>query len=284
MRRCSQNRENAALITINAKKFVLAMGGIENSRLLLWLAKLYGNTLFDDFTPIGKYWMEHPHFTLGRAIVDRAMSDNNFYSLTAEAQINRQIFNCGFRLETQRFEGTKKIIRELMCVAPALGERMASLANKKLVCAVTFKAAWEQAPEISNQVSLSEARDRFGIPRVNLLWKKNELDRRTIVESVDAFNKLIMGNNLGRIQLDAWMLDDGEYPLNDELAGYHHMGGTRMSISSKYGVVDKNCKVFGSDNLYVAGSSIFTTGGHNNPTLPIVQFSLRLKDHLLSLM
>ena len=36
---------------------------------------------------------------------------------------------------------------------------------------------------------------------------------------------------------------------------------TRMSNSKKYGVVDSNCKVFGSENLYMAGSSIFTTGG-----------------------
>ena len=56
-----------------------------------------------------------------------------------------------------------------------------------------------------------------------------------------------------------------------------------MSNSSKYGVVDKNCKVYKSDNLYIAGSSIFTTGGHNNPTLPIVEFSLRLAEHLRNL-
>ena len=55
-----------------------------------------------------------------------------------------------------------------------------------------------------------------------------------------------------------------------------------MSINSKFGVVDQNCKVFGSKNIFVAGSSIFTTGGYNNPTLPIVQFSLRLADHLIS--
>ena len=83
-----------------------------------------------------------------------------------------------------------------------------------------------------------------------------------------------------RIQLHDWLIKNKNYPEYDELAGYHHMGGTRMSISKKYGVVDNNCKVFGSENLYIAGSSIFTTGGHNNPTLPIVQFSLRLADHL----
>jgi choline dehydrogenase-like flavoprotein len=45
-------------------------------------------------------------------------------------------------------------------------------------------------------------------------------------------------------------------------------------------VVDTNCKVFGTDNLYVAGSSIFSTGGASNPTMPLLQFALRLADHL----
>ena len=49
---------------------------------------------------------------------------------------------------------------------------------------------------------------------------------------------------------------------------------------SNFGVVDRNCKVYGSNNLYCIGSSIFTTGGHNNPTFPIVQLSLRLGEHL----
>lgn len=67
------------------------------------------------------------------------------------------------------------------------------------------------------------------------------------------------------------------------MGGYHHMGGTRMHKNPNYGVVDENCKVHGSKNLYVIGSSIFTTGGHNNPTLPIIQFTLRLADHLIKI-
>ena len=34
--------------------------------------------------------------------------------------------------------------------------------------------------------------------------------------------------------------------------------------------------------LFLAGSSVFTTGGHNNPTLPIVQIALRLANHLVN--
>jgi choline dehydrogenase-like flavoprotein len=53
-----------------------------------------------------------------------------------------------------------------------------------------------------------------------------------------------------------------------------------MAASPEFGVVDTNCKVFGTDNLYVAGSSIFATGGASNPTMPLLQFALRLADHL----
>ena len=51
----------------------------------------------------------------------------------------------------------------------------------------------------------------------------------------------------GRIKLDEWMLMENDYPIDDELGGHHHMGGTRMHKSNTLGVVDANCKVFGSN-------------------------------------
>lgn len=58
------------------------------------------------------------------------------------------------------------------------------------------------------------------------------------------------------------------------------MGTTRMHDDPKQGVVDANCKVHGIGNLYVAGSSCFTTGGTANPTFSLVALSLRLSDHV----
>jgi choline dehydrogenase-like flavoprotein len=53
-----------------------------------------------------------------------------------------------------------------------------------------------------------------------------------------------------------------------------------MHANPKGGVVDASCRVHGVENLYVAGSSVFPTSGHANPTLTIVALALRLADHL----
>jgi choline dehydrogenase-like flavoprotein len=62
--------------------------------------------------------------------------------------------------------------------------------------------------------------------------------------------------------------------------GGHILGTTRMGESPSTSVVDRDCRVHGYDNLFIAGSSVFTTGGYANPTLTIVALALRLADRL----
>jgi len=53
-----------------------------------------------------------------------------------------------------------------------------------------------------------------------------------------------------------------------------------MGASPSTGVVDRDCRVFGVANLYVAGSSIFPASDCSNPTLNLVAMAGRLADHL----
>ena len=66
----------------------------------------------------------------------------------------------------------------------------------------------------------------------------------------------------------------------DALGTWHHIGTTRMHDDPKKGVVDESCAVHGIDNLYIAGSSVFPTGGATSPTLTLIALSLRLADHI----
>jgi choline dehydrogenase-like flavoprotein len=53
-----------------------------------------------------------------------------------------------------------------------------------------------------------------------------------------------------------------------------------MHQDPRHGVVDAQLRVHGVENLYVAGSSVFPTGGSAGPTLTIVALALRLADRL----
>lgn len=80
--------------------------------------------------------------------------------------------------------------------------------------------------------------------------------------------------------LPKWLYSESPTWSYSLRGGYHHMGTTRMSDDPRAGVVDKNCRVHGTENLFIAGSSVFPTGGSANPTLTITQLALRLADHL----
>jgi choline dehydrogenase-like flavoprotein len=53
-----------------------------------------------------------------------------------------------------------------------------------------------------------------------------------------------------------------------------------MHVDPKQGVVDEHCRVHGVGNLYVAGSSVFPTGGYANPTLTLCALAIRLADRV----
>jgi len=58
----------------------------------------------------------------------------------------------------------------------------------------------------------------------------------------------------------------------------HYMGTTRMSDDPRTGVVDRDCRVHGTTNLFVAGGSVLPTGGAAMVTINIVTLAIRLAD------
>ncbi len=54
-----------------------------------------------------------------------------------------------------------------------------------------------------------------------------------------------------------------------------------MASRPEAGVVDTDCRVFGTENLYVASSAVFPTGPSYSPTFTILAIARRLGQHLL---
>jgi choline dehydrogenase-like flavoprotein len=130
----------------------------------------------------------------------------------------------------------------------------------------------EQAPDFANRVELAEDRDPFGSARAALRWRWDDLSRESLLRWSRCFADEIRKAGLGTMKLD--ILGDRPRFVIDGCS--HHMGTTRMHDSPRHGVVDQNCRVHGTRNLYVAGSSVFPTGGEVNPTLTILALALRL--------
>jgi choline dehydrogenase-like flavoprotein len=134
----------------------------------------------------------------------------------------------------------------------------------------------EQAPDFENRVELAEQRDQFGSPRAALRWRWDDLSRESLMRWSRCFADAVSHARLGTVKLDVvrgrprFMID----------GCCHHMGTTRMHDSPRRGVVDQDCRVHGTENLYVAGSSVFPTGGEVNATLTLVALAARLGSHL----
>jgi choline dehydrogenase-like flavoprotein len=150
------------------------------------------------------------------------------------------------------------------------------------VKAYTLRCAIEQSPNPDSRVTLSPEIDALGKRRVRLDWQLRPIDKRSLLQSLRIIGAELGRAGLGRLRLTL-AEDDVTWPEVVLDAG-HHIGTTRMHVNPQEGVVDKNCRVHGISNLYIAGSSVFPTGGHANPTLTIVALAVRLADHVKGIM
>ncbi|MCX7514589.1 GMC oxidoreductase [Frateuria hangzhouensis] len=141
---------------------------------------------------------------------------------------------------------------------------------------------FEQAPNPHSRVTLGQDRDALGQRKVCIDWRLTALDRHTYRTAAHLFGDELARACGGRFQPEPWVdADDGTPPRVQGTA--HHLGTTRMADDPRHGVVDRHCRVHGMDNLHIAGSSVFPTGGWAFPTFTIVALSLRLADRLQAL-
>lgn len=150
---------------------------------------------------------------------------------------------------------------------------------------ITVTANCEMAPNPESRIMLSDSRDSLGMRRVKLDWQVGELERTTMLEFANIacgeFERLGLGT-LSTSHRDSFR--DPESWVSTVHDNFHHMGSTRMHDSPKLGVVDSNCCVHGVANLYIGGSSVFTTSARSNPTLTILALCLRTADRLKQLL
>ena len=141
----------------------------------------------------------------------------------------------------------------------------------------------EHLPNSNSRVTLSDQRDAYGLPRLAIDFRFSQADVEPIIRTHECFADWLSANNLGTLH---WSVPNEQrvaHITSHSRDGRHQIGTTRMGHTEKTGVVDKDCRVFGVNNLFVAGTSIFSTSGHANPTLTAVALAMRLAYKLIVL-
>ena len=165
-----------------------------------------------------------------------------------------------------------------MCVSPEYGKKIARmLFNKDLKCGNIFLNL-EEAPNENNKIVLDKRlKDENQIPISNIHYKKSKKTLYSAKIILENLATLFIQKKLGRVAVKENISDLNYY---ENLGVHHHMGGTRIGDDKNNSVVDNNLKVHDANNLYNAGSSVFTTSGYANPTYTIVKLSLKLGDEI----
>lgn len=303
-------------LTYRAGKFVLAASGLENARLMLASTAVHESGIGNHNDLVGRFFSDHAMIRAGHIATANPGVDIDFYDRRSkdhgdvivwhetpyELQKELELMPAAFRMikrphDVVSSEGVSAA--KTLATYAAQGRMPEDLGAKvsdvlsDFDTLADYGAAWlwhgtspanqinvqfqfEPAPNPDSRVTLGSETDAFGLPRVRLDWRLTELDYRTIRWITDRCVQTVAAAGLGRMQL-AFDVEDIDSAI---IMDKHHIGTTRMASSDADGVVDANCKVFGIDNLYVAGSSVFTTCGWGSPTFLIAALAQRLADHL----
>ena len=306
--------------TVHARAVVLCAGGVENPRIMLYSNRMDPAGVGNAHGTVGRYLMDHPRDFELIARVEAQDTDrfrDLFGPYKLDSPRGRHEFSYGFALSPERqrtegllnaaawpfetlaeddpFEAVKRLakgprdhaLRDAALVASQPGVMLRGLRPRlvqkqkvrRKVERIGFLVSSEQVPDPASRVDLSDRRDRLGLPIPRVDWRVGEAEARSQAALAQTIASEFARLGLPPIRLADWVRE-GRFGDANFVDGCHPSGTTRMATDPRDGVVDADCRVHGVEGLYVAGSSVFPTAGHANPTLMIVALAVRLAEHL----
>jgi choline dehydrogenase-like flavoprotein len=302
-----------------AKHYVLAAGGIENVRLLLNANRVQKAGLGNQFDQLGRYFMDHPYVVGGATVLAAASSpEMRFFTmrpmrgatiagyLGASDEVRRREHLPPFAISIFTLGGTGAEPSPV-ALPPAIRSMLSEARANKIEYYLSrvlaelekpadwlFNKVWREPPgtyttlyicgpdpDPQSRVTLGDGVDALGMRKIRLDWRLPDTFEQQMQRAHELLGQDLGRAGLGRVRIESSAT--GHDPMQNMNHGHHHMGTTRMHNDPRYGVVDADCRVHGIGNLFIAGSSVFTTYACDDPTMTIVALALRLSAHLKSL-
>lgn len=133
----------------------------------------------------------------------------------------------------------------------------------------------EQTPDASNFMKLAADGETLEIH-----YAPKQADIDSIIKLHEVLDEWLRKCGCG--ELEFWYTRDklAEAIRVMSKDGIHQSGTTRIADSPEKGVVDKELKLWGCENVYVCSSSVFPTSGQANSTFLLGAFAVRLAKHI----
>jgi choline dehydrogenase-like flavoprotein len=304
---------------VTADQFVIAAGAIESTRLLLWLDRRTGGSLSRGGDALGRHFHDHVSVLAAdfEAVEPAALNRiaglrfargtmrSLRFELSPAAQSEERVSSAFGHIHFATPGPTSlDAIRDLLRAAqkgvrPQWSDLGRAALGAPEVAAIAFWRAWrrqllwpsradyhfhivvEQLASPDNRIALADRLDPFGVPLASIDWRILPQQMATLRAYARRFEAFWLRHGLTRAARLRWR--DLDQALADPTASsdvFHPGGSTRMGLSPQTGVVDRNLRVFGLDNLHVASTSAFPSGASANPTLMLMLFVCRLAESL----
>ncbi len=207
-----------------------------------------------------------------------------FQSSIDENLTNLKIFARGIlrgRLETKALRNPLKLLGGLGFAIPmAIRYLRYRRVHSGLNAGVLLRITAEQLPTTRSRIRLRNDRDAYGLPNVDVDWQIVPGDMETLARAAELIDEYLQANGLGSVSMTPALKQRDPAFLAGADDANHHMGGARMAASADDGVVDSDLRVFGSQNLFVAGAAVYPSSGFANPTFTAMALGQRLAERL----
>ena len=292
---------------VQAPIYVLCMGGLENPRALLNANKQVAAGIGNAHDLVGRHFTEHPHHTLGRIVLEQPMRGRQFFSPKPAFMAEQEILNFGLRFIADVGERSfsAEMMRSVACAAPFMERLAEAVRGSRMRCndgglmtyideqldrdalhGAKLRCAAEQAVNRDSRVRLSATRtDRFGLPRIELDWKINEIDTRTIKTAAVGVRQAAGRAPCRPAQAGPLAARGRRSPspastTGAEVGGHHHMCTTRMSDNPRRA---SSTATAGSMTWTISTSAAaarLPPAATPTPPTPSPSWRSRLADHL----
>ena len=154
---------------------------------------------------------------------------------------------------------------------------------------VSFMA--NQVPWRKNYIRLSDVRDKWNRKSAWVVkdWHPHDGHLMRVMAAVceDILLKGVPGSLRDSTQGNPWnrgVIEEGSVYAQGVRIANHILGGARFGTDRALSVLDRDCRVWDFDNLFVTDGSFMPTSGGANPTLTIQANAFRVADRLKQLL